>query len=70
MLPERSYTQLDSKKQVTVTTITTIRPGREGGNGPSEGKVMKRGGMVNFGVLSSKMNVIGPTGGHQPRFDE
>ena len=35
------------------------RPGGEGGNGPPERKFMKLGGMVNFWVLSSKMNVIG-----------
>ena len=34
------------------------RPGGEGGNGPPEGKFMKLGGKVNFGVLSSKIDVI------------
>ena len=35
-----------------------IRPRGEGGNGPPEGKFMKLGGKVNFGVLSSKIDVI------------
>ena len=35
-----------------------IRPGEEGGNGPPEGKFMKLGGKVNFGVLRSKIDVI------------
>ena len=34
------------------------RPGGEGGNGPPEGKFMKLGGKVNFGALSSKIDVI------------
>ena len=34
------------------------RPGGERGNGPPEGKFTKLGGKVNFGVLSSKLNVI------------
>ena len=34
-----------------------IRPGGEGGNGPPEGKFMKLYGKVNFGVLSSKIDV-------------
>ena len=34
------------------------RPGGEGGNGPPEGKFIKLGGKVNFGVLSSKIDVI------------
>ena len=32
--------------------------GGGGGNGPPEGKFMKLGGKVHFGVLSSKMKVI------------
>ena len=36
----------------------TYRPGGERGNGPPEGKFMKLGGKVNFGVLSSKIDVI------------
>ena len=40
----------------------------EKGNGPPEGKFMKLGGKVNFGVLSSKIDVIWEKGGHQPRF--
>ena len=36
----------------------SCRPGGEGGNGPPEGKFMKLGGKVNFGVLSSKIDVI------------
>ena len=35
------------------------RQGGEGGNGPREGKFTTLGGKVNFGVLSSKLNVIG-----------
>ena len=35
-----------------------FRPGGEGGNGPPEGKFTKLGGKVNFGVLSSTLNVI------------
>ena len=42
----------------TWNTDTNIRPGGEGGNGPPEGKFMKLGGKVNFGVLSSKIDVI------------
>ena len=34
------------------------RPDGEGGNGPPEGKFTKLGGKVNFGMLSSKLNVI------------
>ena len=34
------------------------RPGGERGNGPPEGKFTKLGEKVNFGVLSSKLNVI------------
>ena len=34
------------------------RPGGEGGNGSPEGKFTKLDGKVNFGVLSSKLNVI------------
>ena len=34
------------------------RPGGEGGNGLPEGKFMKLGGKINFGVLSSKIDVI------------
>ena len=50
--------------------ILAYRPGGEGGNGPPEGKFMKLGGKVNFGVLSSKIDVIRAKGGHQPRFDK
>ena len=35
----------------------------EKGNGPPEGKFMKFGGKVNFGVLSSKIDVIRPKKG-------
>ena len=38
--------------------VTSRRPGGEGGNDPPEGKFTKLGGKVNFGVLSSKLNVI------------
>ena len=34
------------------------RPGGEGRNGRPEGKFMKLGGKVNFGVLSWKIDVI------------
>ena len=34
------------------------RQSGELGNGPPEGKFMKLGGKVNFGVLSSKIDVI------------
>ena len=37
--------------------LLSYRPGGEGGNGPPEGKFMKLGGKVNFGVLSSKIDV-------------
>ena len=37
---------------------SAYRPGREGGNGPPEGKFTRLGGKVTFGVLSSKINVI------------
>ena len=50
--------------------LATFRPGGEGGNGPPEGKFTKLGGKVNFGVLSSKLNVIRAKGGHQPLFDK
>ena len=38
--------------------VSTVRPGGERGNGPPEGKFTKLGEKVNFGVLSSKLNVI------------
>ena len=48
---------------VEIDSIWTIgdqdyRPGREGGNGPPEGKFKKLGGKLNFGVLRSKTDVI------------
>ena len=45
-----------------------IRPCEEGGNGPPKGKFMKLGGKVNFGVLSSKVNVIRAKGGPSASF--
>ena len=40
------------------------------GNGPPERQFTKLGGKVNFGVLSSELNVIPAKRGHQPLFDE
>ena len=37
---------------------------------PPEGKFMKLGGKVNFGVLSSKIDVIRAKRRPQPRFDK
>ena len=42
----------------SVSDQSTFRPGGEGGNGPPERKFTKLGGKGNFGVLSSKLNVI------------
>ena len=46
------------------------RPGGEEGNGLPKGKFTKLGGKVNFGVLSSKLNVTRAKRGHRPLFDE
>ena len=46
-------------KNILKIQLESYRPGRERGNGPLEGKFTKLGGKVNFGVLSSKLNVVG-----------
>ena len=46
------------KHQDVLKTFLQGRPGGEGRNGPPEGKFMKLGGKVNFGVLSLKIDVI------------
>ena len=51
------------KMAISVYILKTVekdpfRPGGERGDGPPEGKFSKLGGKVNFGVLSSKLNVI------------
>ena len=46
------------KKTLTFEDYKTCRPGGEGGNGPPEGKFIKLGGRVNFGVLSTEIDVI------------
>ena len=38
--------------------LRLIDQAEKGGNGPPEGKFMKLGGKVNFGVLSLKIDVI------------
>ena len=55
-------------RQQTFLVLQVIRPGGEGGNGPPEGKFMKLGGKVNFGVLSSKSMLCGQKRGPSASF--
>ena len=62
-VPRKSLsTILTNQKRLTmelhITDHEIFRPSGEGGNDSPGGKFMKLGGKVNFGVLSSKLNVI------------
>ena len=56
--PKFLYLISDISYLVFICPNRWYRPGGEGGNGPPEGKFMKLGGQVNFGVLGSKVDVI------------